>query len=55
MPFIRANRVRADIRTWMDDPTIQDLIETEYKRGHYAGVGEFHLSGKAAATKWVKR
>ena len=55
MPFIRANRVRADIRTWMDDPTIQDLIETEYKRGHYAGVGEFHLSGNGAATKWVKR
>jgi len=47
--------VRADIQTWMDDPTIQDLIETEYKRGYYVGVGEFHLSGKAAATKWVKR
>ena len=55
VPFIRPYRVRADIQTWMDDPTIQDLIETEYKRGYYVGVGEFHLSGKAAATKWVKR
>jgi hypothetical protein len=55
VPFIRPYRVRADIQTWMDDPTIQDLIDTEYKRGYYAGVGEFHLSGKAAATQWVKR
>lgn len=55
VPFIRPYRVRADIQTWMDDPTIQDLIEAEYRRGYYVGVGEFHLSGKAAATKWVKR
>jgi len=47
--------VRADIQSWMNDATIQDLIETEYKRGYYVGVGEFHLSGKAAATKLVKR
>jgi len=55
VPFIRPYRVRPDIQTWMDDPSIQDLIETEYKRGYYVGVGEFHLSGKAAATKLVKR
>lgn len=55
VPFIRPYRVRADIQTWMDDPSIQDLIETEYQRGYYVGIGEFHLSGQAAATKWVKR
>jgi hypothetical protein len=55
VPFIRPYRVRADIQTWMDDPTIQDLIETEYKRAYYVGIGEFHLAGKGAATKWVKR
>lgn len=55
VPFIRPYRVRADIQTWMDDPTIQELIETEYQRGYYAGIGEFHLSGSAAATQWVKR
>ncbi|MBE0619297.1 MAG: amidohydrolase family protein [Burkholderiales bacterium] len=55
VPFIRPYRVRADMQTWMDDPTIQDLIETEYKHGYYVGIGEFHLSGKAAATKWVRR
>ena len=55
VPFIRPYRIRADIQTWMDDASIQDLIETEYKRGYYVGIGEFHLSGKAAATKLVKR
>jgi hypothetical protein len=55
VPFIRPYRVRADIQTWMDDPTIQELIETEYRHGYYAGIGEFHLSGSAAATPWVKR
>lgn len=55
VPFIRPYRVRADMQTWMNDPTIQELIETEYRRGYYAGIGEFHLSGSAAATQWVKR
>ena len=55
VPFIRPYRVRSDIQTWMDDPSIQELIETEYKRGYYVGIGEFHLTGKAAATRWVKR
>ena len=55
VPFIRPYRVRADIQTWMDDATIQDLIESEYRRGYYVGIGEFHLSGKAAASKLVKR
>lgn len=55
VPFIRPYRVRADIQTWMDDASIQELIESEYRRGYYVGIGEFHLSGSAAATKWVKR
>jgi predicted TIM-barrel fold metal-dependent hydrolase len=55
VPFIRPYRIRADIGSWMNDPTIFTLIEEEYKRGYYRGIGEFHLSGKAAATEWVKR
>jgi len=55
VPFIRPYRVRADIQTWFDDPTIFDLIESEYKRGYYRGIGEFHLTGKAAASPWVKK
>lgn len=55
VPFIRPYRVRPDIQTWFDDPTIFDLIEEEYKRGYYRGIGEFHIYGKTAASDWVKR
>jgi hypothetical protein len=55
VPFIRPYRVRADITSWMGDPAIYALVQEEYKRGYYRGIGEFHLSGKAAANEWVKR
>lgn len=55
VPFIRPYRVRPDIQTWMNDPTIFDLIEREFQRGYYRGIGEFHLTGKAADTPWVKK
>lgn len=55
VPFIRPYRVRSDIQSWMNDTSIQDLIEGEYKRGIYAGIGEFHLTGRDAAAEGVKR
>lgn len=55
VPFIRPYRIRADIGTWMNDPAIYELVEQEYKRGGYRGVGEFHLTGKAAATEGVRK
>ena len=55
VPFIRPYRVRSDIGSWFDDPSIQDLIATEFARGGYAGIGEFHLHGRQADTAWVKR
>jgi hypothetical protein len=55
VPFIRPYRIRADIGTWFSDPTIVDLIQEEYKRGYYRGIGEFHISGNAAAGAQVKR
>ena len=55
VPFIRPYRIRADIGSWFNDPTIQDLVRDEYKRGGYRGIGEFHLSGRAAATEWVRK
>ena len=55
VPFIRPYRVRADIGTWFNDPVIFDLVESEFKRGYYRGIGEFHLSGKAADTEMVKK
>lgn len=55
VPFIRPYRIRADIGSWFSDPTIVDLIQDEYKRGYYRGIGEFHISGNAAAGAQVKR
>ena len=55
VPFIRPYRVRADIQTWFGDPFIFDLVQDEFKRGYYRGIGEFHISGKAADTEWVKK
>jgi hypothetical protein len=54
-PFIRPYRTRSDIQTWYDDPAIWDLIQSEYARGYYRGIGEFHIYGKAAAGAQVKR
>jgi len=55
VPFIRPYRVRADIQSWFGDPVIFDLVQEEFKRGYYRGVGEFHLSGKSAENVWVKK
>lgn len=55
VPFIRPYRIRADIGSWFNDPSIHDLVLEEFKRGGYRGVGEFHLTGRAAATDWVKK
>jgi hypothetical protein len=55
VPFIRPYRVRADIGTWFGDPVIFDLVQEEFKRGYYRGIGEFHLSGKSAESEWVKK
>jgi len=55
VPFIRPYRVRADIGSWFSDPVIFDLVQEEFKRGYYRGIGEFHLSGKAAENEWVKK
>lgn len=55
VPFIRPYRVRADIQTWFGDPLSIELIESEFKRGYYRGIGEFHLYGKAAWNPIVKK
>jgi Amidohydrolase len=55
VPFIRPYRVRADIQTWFNDPAIFELIQDEFKRGYYRGIGEFHIYGKSAESPWVKK
>ncbi len=55
VPFIRPYRTREDVWNWSNDPAIYDLIESEYKRGYYVGVGEFHIQGRAAEAPLVKK
>jgi hypothetical protein len=55
VPFIRPYRVRSDIQSWFGDPVIFELVQEEFKRGYYRGIGEFHLHGKSAENEWVKK
>jgi hypothetical protein len=55
IPFIRVYRDRADYGTWFNNPEIYAMIETEFKRGYYRGIGEFHLYCKNANDEWVKK
>jgi hypothetical protein len=55
VPFLRPYRIRSDVQTWHTDPAIFDLIQTEYRRGTYRGIGEFHVHGQQAAGEWVKK
>jgi hypothetical protein len=55
VPFIRPYRVESDVGTWFTNPEIFELIETEYKRGYYKGVGEFHIYGEQTRSPLVKK
>jgi hypothetical protein len=55
VPFIRPYRTRDDVQNWSTDPAIYDLIEAEYKRGYFRGVGELHIYGNAAQAPLVKQ
>ena len=43
------------MQNWSTDPAIYDLIEAEYKRGYFRGVGEFHIYGNTAQAPLVKQ
>jgi len=55
VPFIRVYRDKADYGTWFAKPEIAQMVEDEWKRGYYRGVGEFHLNGPEANSSVVKR
>ena len=55
VPFIRPYRTRADVSDWSTDPSLYELIESEYRRGYFRGIGEFHIYGDAAARPLVKK
>ncbi|MEQ1649295.1 MAG: amidohydrolase family protein [Hyphomicrobiaceae bacterium] len=55
VPFIRPYKIRADIGSWFNDPSIYDLIVAEHAKGGYVGIGEFHLSANNARSEWVQK
>ncbi len=55
VPFIRPYRTPADVAEWSNDPSIHELIESEYQKGFFRGVGEFHIYGEAATRPLVKK
>lgn len=55
VPFIRPYRTRDDVQNWSKDPAIYDLIEAEYQRGYFRGIGEFHIYGSDAQAPLVKK
>lgn len=55
VPFLRPYRVRDDVQTWWNDPRTLELLESEFPRGYYVGIGEFHVYGDAAASPVVAR
>ena len=55
VPFIRPYRVLSDVQTWFSDPTIFEMVQSEYRRGIYRGIGEFHIHGQSAAGDLVKK
>lgn len=55
VPFIRPYRVESDVQTWSEDPAIFEMIQEEFKRGYYRGVGEFHIFGQGAQRPLVRK
>jgi hypothetical protein len=43
VPFIRPYRARSNMQTWFNNSAIFELIKSEYARGYYRGIGEFHI------------
>src|SRR5207302_1429152 len=54
VPFIRPYRVESDVQTWSEDPAIFAMIEEEFNRGYYKGIGEFHIYGETAQRPLVR-
>ena len=54
VPVLRPYRRRGEIGTWIDDPTVVDMVSARLNKQRYAGIGEFHVFG-ADADKPVVR
>ncbi len=48
VPSLRPYRTRAEVSTWIRDPSVVEHLKTRLARYRYAAVGEFHLYGADA-------
>ena len=55
IPILRPYRTSADRGTWFGDPEVLAYVEKRLERGHYKGIGEFHVWGSQAQTPEMKR
>jgi hypothetical protein len=55
VPFLRPYRIRNDIGTWFDDPATLQLIDEEWPKQAWMGIGEFHVSGAGAERPTARR
>jgi len=55
VPVLRPYRTSADRGTWFGDPEVLAYVEKRLERGHYKGIGEFHVWGSQAKTPEMKR
>ena len=55
VPVLRPYRTSADRGTWFSDPEVLAYVKKRLERGHYKGIGEFHVSGSQAKTPEMQR
>lgn len=48
VPVLRPYRKRGELQSWVDDPTVVEMVAERLAANRYAGIGEFHVSGADA-------
>lgn len=54
IPVLRPYRKRGELGSWYRDPTVLDMLRDRLSKNKYAGIGEFHVSGKNADSEVVR-
>jgi hypothetical protein len=54
VPVLRPYRAAGQLGAWHEDASVPAYLEARLRRGIYRGIGEFHLSGPAAASAVVR-
>lgn len=48
VPVLRPYRKRGELHSWVDDPTVVEMLAERLAGNRYAGIGEFHVTGADA-------